>query len=187
MMYGNPYQREQIALKRDVEAIRIPSGDKFTLYAGTELIITQALGGTFTVMTLQGVLSTVSGHDADALGKEVPSEIRQIEELIKQGKSIEDLARAQMRTCYDPEIPHNVLDLGLIYGCDIQPLEDGSSKIHVRMTLTAPGCGMGGWISEDIRHKLLLIPGVKEVRVEVVFDPPWDPSRMSPALRRELY
>jgi probable FeS assembly SUF system protein SufT len=138
-------------------------------------------------MTLQGVMSTISGHDADALGKEIPDEIRRMQELAAEGKSTEDLVRAQLRTCYDPEIPHNVLDLGLIYGCDIQPLEDGSQKIHIKMTLTAPGCGMGGWLSEAIRHKLLMIPGVKEVRVEVVFDPPWDPSMMAPALKRELY
>lgn len=186
-MYGYPYQREQVVLARDVEAIRIPSGEKVTLYAGTELIITQALGGTFTVMTLQGVMSTVSGRDADAIGKEIPSEIKKMEELIRDGKSVEELVRAQLRTCYDPEIPHNVLDLGLIYGCEVSLLEDGAKKIHIRMTLTAPGCGMGGWLSEAIRHKLLLIPQVKEVQIEVVFDPPWDPSMMAPTLKRELY
>ncbi len=186
MMLGYPL-REQIALKRDIQAIRIPSGERVSLYAGTELIITQALGGTFTVMTLQGVMSTVSGKDADALGKETPSEIKRIEELAREGKSMDELVRAQLRTCYDPEIPHNVLDLGLIYKCDVVALEDGFNRIEVQMTLTAPGCGMGGWISEDIRHKLLLIPGVKEVKIDVVFDPPWNPSMMSPALRRELY
>jgi probable FeS assembly SUF system protein SufT len=185
-MLGYPV-REQVKLTRDVSAIRIPNGDRIVLYSGTDLIITQALGGTFTVMTLQGVMSTVSGKDADALGKETPSEIKRMEELAKEGKSIGELVRAQLRNCYDPEIPHSVLDLGLIYKCDVVPLEDGNCRIDVTMTLTAPGCGMGGWISEDVRHKLLLIPGVKEVKIEVVFDPPWNPGMMSPALRRELY
>ncbi len=184
-MLGYYQPREQVVLGRDVQAIRIPSGEQVTLYAGTELVITQSLGGTFTVMTLQGVLSTISGRDADALGKEIPHEIKRFEE-IRQGKSLEELVRYQLKTCYDPEIPHNIVDLGLIYGCDISDLPDGAKKVEVTMTLTAPGCGMGDWLAQDVRSKVLMISEVREVNVKITFDPPWDPSRMSPALRREF-
>ena len=177
---------EVITLARDCEAIQIPSGNKVTLYAGTGLTITQSLGGTYTVATHQGLMASVSGKDADALGKEVPPEAAQIKEPLSDESPVEKRVWAALRTCYDPEIPHNIVDLGLIYDCRIAPLSESGSKVDIKMTLTAPGCGMGEWLKQDIRNKLLTIPGVKEAAVDVVFDPPWHPSRMSAPLRREL-
>ncbi|OGW83619.1 MAG: putative Fe-S cluster assembly protein SufT [Omnitrophica bacterium GWA2_52_8] len=178
--------REPVTLKREVAAVKIPTGEKITLFKDTDLIITQALGGTFTVMTLQGTMASIFGQDADALGKEVPQEVRQLEDAVKEKKSIEDMMTAQLKTCFDPEIPYNIVDLGLVYERKILDLDGGKKKIYIRMTLTAPGCGMGDWISQDVKQKLLAIPAVEEVQVDVVWDPPWDREKMAPALRREF-
>ena len=184
------YSQETVTLKRECVATEIPSGKQVILYPGTELRLTQALGGTFTVTTYTGLMASIAGKDADAIGKEVPEEVKKAEEDLKAEKPIEDLIWAQLRTCYDPEIPHNIVDLGLIYECKISdfPLssEPGDTKVDIRMTLTAPGCGMGDWLKQDIRNKLLTIPKVKDVNVEMTFDPPWNPSKMHPALRRSL-
>lgn len=178
---------EIVTLKRDCGAIQIPSGNKVTLYAGTELTVTQSLGGAFTVVTHQGLMASLAGKDADAIGKEVPREVRDLKESASGGAPLEKLVWAALRTCYDPEIPHNIVDLGLIYECKITPLADGSGEtVAVKMTLTAPGCGMGEWLKQDIRGKLLALPGVKDANVDVVFDPPWHPSMMAAPLRREL-
>ncbi|MBI3313826.1 MAG: putative Fe-S cluster assembly protein SufT [Candidatus Omnitrophica bacterium] len=176
---------ESAVLIRDLEATQIPSGTKMTLFKDTHVTITQALGGTYTVMTDQGVLASIAGKDADAIGKEV---INSPMDTMPEA-STEDLVMAQLRTCYDPEIPHNIVDLGLIYECKITPVEEEGregQKVDIRMSLTAPGCGMGDWLRQDIKNKLQVVPGIKEVNVEVTFDPPWNPSMMNPALRRAL-
>lgn len=179
---------ETVTLKRDCEAIQIPSGEKVTLFKDTWVTIMQALGGTFTVMTDQGAMASIAGKDADALGKEIPPEA-QLPELSSDeadlGK-IKEMVWRQLRTCYDPEIPHNIVDLGLVYECQVEAAPAGGYHVFVQMTLTAPGCGMGEWLRADARNKILSIPGVKEAQVEVVFDPPWHPGMMSPALRRAL-
>lgn len=177
---------ERVTVKRDCQAIEIPSGNKITLFAGTEVIITQALGGAYTVMTHQGAMASITGQDADALGKPISAESK-IPEAVTSREEVEKLVWQQLKTCYDPEIPHNIVDLGLIYGCQISEGDDNTRRIDIRMTLTAPGCGMGEWLKQDARNKLLNIPTVKEVNIEMVFDPPWDQSKMSPVLRREYF
>lgn len=173
---------EWTPLKRDCPATEIPSGRPTTLYAGTEIRISQCLGGTFTVMTHQGAMVSISGREADALGKEVPEEAR-----APAGEgALEDQVWQKLKTCYDPEIPHNIVDLGLIYHCAVTALEDGKNKVEIRMTLTAPGCGMGDWLRQDIRNKLQALPAVGEVNVELVFEPPWTPEKMNKSLRRAL-
>ena len=178
--------KEVATLKRTCEAIEIPSGRKLTLFEGTEVIITQSLGGTYTVMTYQGVMASIAGKDGDALGKEViePPSGPPSGEVSREW--IEQNVWAQLKTCYDPEIPHNIVDLGLVYECTLLQREDKNYKVDIKMTLTAPGCGMGEWLKQDAQNKVMSIPGVKECTVAIVFDPPWDRSKMHPALRREF-
>jgi probable FeS assembly SUF system protein SufT len=168
---------------REVTASEIPAGTKFTIPAGTRLAITQSLGGSFTVMMPMGYLARVDGRDADAIGEEPPDEL---DSTAAAGKTVQDLAWDQLRTCYDPEIPVNIVDLGLVYGCEVAPLADGGNRVDVKFTLTAPGCGMGDVLREDIRQKLLTIPGVKEAEVQVLFDPPWSMNMMSDAAKLQL-
>ena len=179
----NSHQKEIIPLKRDCEATEIPSGRKIQLYKGTELILLQSVGGSFTVMTHLGEMSSIAGQEADALGKEVPAEARPD---TAAGQTVEERVWKQLKTCYDPEIPHNIVDLGLVYECKLTALEGESQKVDIKMTLTAAGCGMGEWLKQDVKNKVLSISQIKECNVDVVFDPPWDRSKMHPALRREL-
>jgi probable FeS assembly SUF system protein SufT len=177
--------REARTLGRDVEVAAIPYGDRLTLTAGSTVYITQALGGSYTVMTDHGYMVRIEGKDADAIGEQPtvpPSE----EELA--GKTLEQRAWDQLKTCFDPEIPVNIVDLGLVYECTVKPVEgeEGQSKATVKFTLTAPGCGMGDYLKMDVRNKLLTLPGVKEADVEVVLDPPWNQSMMSDAARLQL-
>ena len=172
--------KEQLELARDVEATQIPSGIPHKLSAGTKVRLMQALGGSYTVMTDFGYMARIDAKDADAIGltpsaatAEAPQEFS--EELIW------DL----LKTVYDPEIPVNVVDLGLIYACQITPVADGN-KIDIKMTMTAPGCGMSDVLKADIQRKLLSLPTVKELNVEIVFDPPWHPGRMSEGARLQL-
>jgi len=130
-----------------------------------------------------GYLARIDGRDADAIGEEPPD---QLDEASAAGKSVQDLSWDQLRTCYDPEIPVNIVDLGLVYGCEVTPLPDGGNRVDVKFTLTAPGCGMGDVLREDIRQKLLTVPGVKEADVQVLFDPPWNMSMMSDAAKLQL-
>jgi probable FeS assembly SUF system protein SufT len=174
--------REPVVLKRECEAVEIPSGKIITLFQGTNLTIMQALGGTFTVMTEIGQMASIAGKDADALGKEPPPEPSRVDSTGKE-KSVEELVWDQLRTCYDPEIPHNIVDLGLVYRCDVNEAE---KKADIRMTLTAPGCGMGDWLRQDVKRKVSTVPGISEVNVDVVFDPPWTRDKISPQLRRYL-
>lgn len=177
------WSQKQVTTTREIEASEIPAGTKFTIPAGTLLQITQSLGGTYTVMMPMGYLARIDSKDADAIGEEPPPEI---DEAATAGKSVEDLSWDQLRTCFDPEIPVNIVDLGLVYGCEVSPLSDGGNKVDVKFTLTAPGCGMGDVLREDIRQKLLTVPGVKEADVQVLFDPPWNMSMMSDAAKLQL-
>lgn len=177
-MFG--HTNEPFSLQRDVTAVIIPAGEAVTLREGTSGFITQALGGSFTVY-VEGNLFRVAGADADALGKEpVPPP------AIPQDATNEDIEKviwAQLRTCYDPEIPINIVDLGLIYRCDISSLPNGQRMVSVDMTLTAPGCGMGEILVQDAQEKIAVIPTVQDVQVDLVFDPPWNQSMMSDEAR----
>jgi len=176
-MYG---QSEPVTLARDVKAVVIPAGDETVLTAGRTGFITQALGGSFTVY-MDGNLFRISGADADALGK-AP---RRAPELPPGATDadVERLVWDQLRTCFDPEIPINIVDLGLVYECRLEPNEDGTRGVKVKMTLTAPGCGMGEILVQDVRDKLSLIPTLTKLDVELVFDPPWSHNMMSEAAR----
>ncbi len=171
---------EPIKLNRDVLATMIPAGDTVVLPEGAEVTIMQALGGSFTVY-YAGNLARISGHDADALGHE-PLEPPQLPPDASDA-DVEQAIWEQMKTCYDPEIPINIVDLGLIYDCDIRRLDDGSREVDIRMTLTAPGCGMGEVLAADVRDKVQAVPTVAKANVEVVFDPPWTQEMMSEAAR----
>jgi len=174
--------RKEATVARDVEAREIPSGTPITLHAGDPVIITQSLGGSYTVVTPVGFLARIDGKDADAIGEQVVA----VDAAAQEGKSTEDLAWDQLRTCFDPEIPVNIVDLGLVYGCTLAPLPEGGNRIDVKFTLTAPGCGMGDVLREDIKGKLLSIPDIKDADVHVVFDPPWSLQMMSEAAKLQL-
>jgi probable FeS assembly SUF system protein SufT len=168
-------ETEYITLTRDVQAVQIPNGDSLTLSAGTAVFITQALGGTYTVVVAQHPgLYRIHPQDADALGKKSESSIPSSELGPFQESKVWD----ELRTCYDPEIPVNIVDLGLIYDVKIEP-EGSGHAVDVKMTLTAPGCGMGPTIAEDARMKLESLPGVARANVQLVWDPPWTPERIS--------
>ena len=173
---------EPFKLERDCAAVLVPQGEQVTLPAGSIGYIAQALGGSYTVY-VEGNLFRIAGRDADALGKE-PVEAPELPPDASD-EDVEKLVWRQLRTCFDPEIPVNVVDLGLVYDCDIERLEDGRRKISVRMTLTAPGCGMGDILVNDVTEKLELIPTVAEADVDLVFDPPWSQHMMSDAARLE--
>ncbi len=175
-----------IELSRDCEVTQIPSGNKFVLPKGTKVRITQSLGGTYTVVTDNGFMVRIEGDNADAIGKEVvkPVETKPQGELSKE--DIEKAVWNQLRTCYDPEIPVNIVELGLVYECQVNPLPEGGFQADVKMTLTAPGCGMGGPISAEAQSKIQKVPGVKQAKVELVWTPPWSPNRMSEAAKLQL-
>ncbi|MBT8061283.1 MAG: putative Fe-S cluster assembly protein SufT [Xanthomonadales bacterium] len=168
--------------ERDCEVVMIPSGDEVTLPVGTVGYITQSLGGSFTVF-VDGNLFRVAGVDADAIGKEpvMPPSLPEN----ATDEDVEKLVWSQIRTCYDPEIPVNIVELGLIYDCELSVDESGKRIVSVTMTLTAPGCGMGDILVEDVRSKIMLIPTVDSVEVELTFDPPWNHQMMSDVARLE--
>jgi probable FeS assembly SUF system protein SufT len=170
-------------LARDCEAVQIPHGSPVTLPKGTPVDITQTLGGTFTVHA-HGSLYRIAGKDADALGMEAPTEEKKASgpPVEVDEKQIWEI----LRSCYDPEIPVNIVDLGLVYDLAIDKLPSGHSRVSVKMTLTAPGCGMGGVIAGDAQQKILTLDGVEEATVEVVWDPPWHQSMISEQGRRIL-
>lgn len=170
-------------LSRDVEATLVPQGRPITLESGTTILIGQALGGSFTGTTDLGHMVRIEGRDADAIDEEPPAT------SIATGgevKSVRDLVWERLKTCYDPEIPVDIVDLGLVYSCDVSDLPEGEHKVTIRFTLTAPGCGMSEYLREDVRRKAASVPGVKEVDVQLVLDPPWNPSLMSDAARLQL-
>lgn len=171
---------EPIILKRDCEAILIPSGDKITLQAGEPVTITQALGGSYTVI-IHGNLARIDAVNADAIGKEVT-----VMPTDPAAPLTEEVIYKVLRTCYDPEIPVNIVDLGLVYDLQIKPLPAGGNRVDVKMTLTAPGCGMGPVLQQDIAEKINNLPGVTEVDVVLVWDPPWCREMLSEAAKLEL-
>lgn len=177
-MFG--HTNEPVTLARDVSAIIIPVGEHVTLREGTTGFITQALGGSFTVY-VEGNLFRVSGSDADALGKE-PVPPPEVPENATDA-DIEAVIWEQLKTCYDPEIPVDIVNLGLVYRCEVTPVGNGERSVSVDMTLTAPGCGMGDVLVEDAREKIAIIPTIAAVRVELVFDPPWNVGMMSDEAR----
>jgi len=178
---------EPTTLSRDCEAIMIPSGERVTLPAGTEVRVIQTLGGSFTVATEWGDMLRIPGQDADAIGEETaPASEAGASGAAEGSVDVERSVWDQLRRCFDPEIPVNIVDLGLVYSCRISPLSEGGSKAEVRFTLTAPGCGMGDVLKADVEAKALSVPGIEDVEVEVVVEPPWDPSRMSEAAKLQL-
>ncbi len=174
---------ELIVLKRDCKAIEIPSGVPRVLAAGSMVRISQFLGASYTVISDIGYMCRIDAIDADALGL-TPTQTAA--GAPAQGPFNEKEMWDQLRTVYDPEIPVNIVDLGLIYSCDVTSLEDGGKKIEVKMSMTAPGCGMGNVLKADVENKLQRLPQVKNVNVEVVFDPPWHMGRMSDAAKLQL-
>jgi probable FeS assembly SUF system protein SufT len=177
------HEHETVTLIRDCEAVLIPSGTPLLLPQGTEVLITQALGGSYTV-NVNGNLARIAPMDADALGYAIDQPQHNHHTTVN-GKVDEELVWEQLRTCYDPEIPINIVDLGLIYHCGITPLPGGGNKVDVVMTLTAPGCGMGQFLVEDVRGKIATVPNVTEINVELTFEPPWNQDMMSEAARLE--
>lgn len=174
-------QRE-LTLTRDCDAIQIPSGNPIVLPIGTTVVVTQSLGGTYTVATQAG-LARIDEKDVDALG--IDPAAFQTEKKAVEG-SLEEAVWDQLKTVFDPEIPVNVVDLGLIYDCLVDKNEAGQTNVKVKMTLTAPGCGMGPTIAADARQKVLLLDGVDEAEVDLVWDPPWNQSMISEAGRMKL-
>ena len=177
---------ETLILSRDVEAAVVPVGTKVTLQKGEQAHIAQALGGSFTVV-VNGNMFRIDGKDADALGIEAaaqpsgstssaPATLEELEQRVWEA----------MKTCYDPEIPVNIVELGLIYDCQIAPLAKQSNRVDIKMTLTAPGCGMGPMLAQDVQNKLVSIEGIDEANVELVWDPPWNQSMMSESAKLQL-
>ena len=180
-MFG--HMNEAVTLTRDVRAIIIPAGEELLLREGTGGFITQALGGSFTVY-VEGNLFRIAGTDADALGKE-PTPPPEVPEDPSDA-DIEAVVWDQLKTCYDPEIPVNIVDLGLIYSCKVEPLGNGERSVSVDMTLTAPGCGMGDVLVADARDKIAAVPTIAGVDVQLVFDPPWNQTMMSDEARLQV-
>jgi probable FeS assembly SUF system protein SufT len=174
------YENEPFVISRPVKVVMVPAGTVIDLVPGQAGYITQALGGSFTLY-IEGNLFRLAGVDADAIGKDITL----APELPPNATEdhVRELAWQQMRTCFDPEIPINIVELGLIYECDVTPNEDGTRSVAVRMTLTAPGCGMGEILVHDVKEKIELIPTVRNADVELVFDPPCNQSMMSQAAR----
>jgi probable FeS assembly SUF system protein SufT len=179
MTYG-----DLITLLRSCEAIEIPSGRTIQLEAGTSLRVMQSRGDSYTVATDYGYMYRIDGQDRDALGldsaEEEPSAAAEPVEFSEQ------MVWDVLKTVYDPEIPVNIVDLGLIYSAKITPLGENGRRIEIQMSMTAPGCGMGNVLKADVETRLRRLPSVEEVQVDVIFDPPWDMSRMSEAARLQL-
>ena len=178
------HENETVVLKRNVEAAIIPIGTKVTLQEGETAHITQTLGGNYTVV-VNGNMFRIDGQDADALGFEVVRKPQETGTPLSQ-EQLEKEIWNQLKTCYDPEIPVNIVDLGLIYDCHLTALGPEAWKADVKMTLTAPGCGMGPVLAQDVQNKLLSLEGINDVAVELVWDPPWHQSMMTEAAKLQL-
>jgi probable FeS assembly SUF system protein SufT len=175
---------ESIPLTRDVEAAIIPIGSKVTLQKGEQAYVTQSLGGSYTVV-VNGNMFRIEGKDADALGLQPDSRPASTGAPVTQ-EVLEKEIWNQLRSCYDPEIPVNIVDLGLIYDCHLEPLSSSAYRVDVKMTLTAPGCGMGPMLAQDVQNRLLSLEGVDDVAVELVWDPPWNQAMMTEAAKLQL-
>ena len=177
--------REEVVVSRNCEAVMIPSGEKVLVPQGAHATITQSLGGTYTLITDRGLMVRVSGREVEAIGK-TPQEVPQEAVPDLTPEKLEEVVWDQLKTCYDPEIPVNIVDLGLVYLCELKPADDGRTDVRIKMTLTAPGCGMGPVLAGDVKHKIEALPGIRTADVEVVFDPVWDRSMMSDAAKLQL-
>ncbi len=175
------FRETAVEVKREVEATLIPTGVKVTLQPGSQVFVTQALGNAYTVF-VNGNLVRVAGKDGDALGLVILEQA----DINESPGSVEDKVWLQLRTCFDPEIPVNIVELGLVYDCQIMPLGKEEHSVTVIMTLTAPGCGMGPVLVGEVEEKIRQIHGVTTVKVDLVFDPPWDRDRMSDEAKLQL-
>lgn len=175
------FRETPIEVKREVEATLIPTGVKVTLQPGTQVFVTQALGNSYTVF-VNGNLVRIAGKDGDALGLV----ILDLPDINEQEGTVEEKIWLQLKTCFDPEIPVNIVDLGLVYTCNVMPLGMNEYNVEIQLTLTAPGCGMGPVLLNEAQEKIRLINGVKEVKVELVFDPPWSRDMMSEEAKLQL-
>lgn len=184
MSFG--FASEAVTLRRECEAIEIPSGNRATISAGSIVRIMQSLGTSYTISTDRGYMYRVDARDSDALGLAPPPAVGTPPHEEGQQAFSEKLVWDQLKTVFDPEIPVNIVDLGLVYSCDIAPFEPSGRRIAIKMAMTAPGCGMGSVLKADVEAKLSRLPEVKEVHVDVVFDPPWNPGRMSEAAKLQL-
>lgn len=176
--------REVVFLTLDVNIVTIPDGNHGTLSKGQEVTIHQALGSNYTVVTDYGHMVRIAGIDADALGKET----QHLHTLVSEtdSKAVEKNCWEVMKTVYDPEIPVNIVDLGLVYHCSAKPNADGGNDVHIQMTLTAPGCGMGPVLAQDVQNKLISLEPIDEANVELVWDPPWNQGMMTEAAKLQL-
>ncbi|MGP1613861.1 MAG: putative Fe-S cluster assembly protein SufT [Pollutimonas bauzanensis] len=179
------YARQEVIVNRDCPAVTIPYGSPVTIEEGCSATITQQLGGSYTVM-VEGNLYRIEGADGDALGFEPDEAQVHVPEGPVTAQSVEDAAWSLLATCYDPEIPIDIVNLGLVYSCIVSPAGDDQFRIEVQMTLTAPGCGMGTMIADEARSKLLSIHGVDEVKVDLVWDPPWSREMISEPARLQM-
>lgn len=175
----------RISLRRDCDAARVPHGDRVRLPAGAEVEVVQRLGSSITVRTDRGTLARIDGSDSDALGLRAIRETN-VRVATNQGAFDPEAVISALRTVYDPEIPVNIIDLGLVYRCEDVPLDGGGHRVEIDMTMTAPGCGMGDVLQADALRAVRSLPGVDEVDVSVVWDPPWTRDRISEAARLEL-
>jgi probable FeS assembly SUF system protein SufT len=178
---------EEVTTTREVEAVVIPAGNRVLIPEGVPVTITQSLGGSYTVVTPQGYMARISATDADALGKKpvAPAGEPKPDQAPADGGELEKQVWDQLRSIFDPEIPINIVDLGLIYKCELTA-ENGTYRVQVDMTMTAPGCGMGDVLKLEAEEKICALAGIAGCQVEIVWDPPWDQSRMSEAARLEL-
>ena len=175
--------RETVLLRRPVRVERVPDGTPLELASGTWAQVTQALGSSFTLVA-DGQLVRLQGRDADAIGREPPkAPVIPVDVAVDD---VRDLVWQTLKTCYDPEIPVDIVELGLVYGCEVTPVDEAQVRVVIQLTLTAPGCGMGEILAEEVADKVLALPLVAEVNVDFVFDPPWDRSRMSEAAQLTL-
>lgn len=180
---------KKVIIQRDVEAVLVPYGDRVVIPRGEEAKILQNMGGNYTIM-VKGSLYMIESKNLDALGVETPSESApqptEKKNVDLTPEEIESKVWEALKNCYDPEIPVNIVDLGLIYDCKIERLQEGGYQVNVKMTLTAPGCAMGPMIAQDVQNKIIAIEGVEEANVELVWDPPWSQDMMSEAARLQL-
>ena len=180
---------QEITVSREVDAILIPAGNRVLIPEGVTVVLTQSLGGSYTVLTPHGQLARIAGKDADALGLTPAAETgtaRTADAGDLSEASVRDSVMAELKQIFDPEIPVNIVDLGLVYTCDLKPAEGGGYTVEIRMTMTAPGCGMGDVLKVEAEDRARTVPGVKDAHVEIVWEPAWDQTRMSEAARLEL-
>lgn len=175
-----------IIVQRDCHVVMVPSGETTTLPAGSSVWLTQSLGGSYTVMTDRGYMVRVDGADGDAIGMAQSAESRDDSVGAGNEHEVEERVWDQLKSCFDPEIPVNIVDLGLIYDCAVTPLDSGGYKAAVRFTLTAQGCGMGQFLKADMQKKLLSVSGVREADIELVWDPPWNQGMLSETAKQQL-